>query len=224
MLFQDEPAMATVTIAPPPEAVAAFGGGGPSCKEDQILGGASRVFARDGYEGASMSRIAAEAGVSKGTLYNYFTSKADLFAAYMNRECTRWIGLVFEDLDEAAAPEHSLLQIGRRMFSMMVSEKALVIYRMVIAEAEKFPELAQAFYATGPARATRHLAEYLRRSTAAAQLRVSDPDFAAEQFFALIQTQLCMKCRLRLIDVPSEAQIDHVVECAVNLFMRAYGM
>ena len=198
--------------------------GATPCKESRILDGAAAVFARDGYEGASMSRIAAEAGVSKGTLYNYFTSKAELFAAYMHRDCARWIALLFEDLDPATPPDAALRQIGRRMFSMILSEPALVIYRMVVAEAEKFPELAHSFYAEGPARGVRHLARFLERSAADGRLAVQDADFAAEQFFALIQTQLSMKRRLRLIEMPQEHEIDHVVDCAVHLFMKGYGM
>ena len=197
---------------------------GPKHKECQIMNGAAAVFARDGYEGASMSRIAAEAGVSKGTLYNYFTSKAELFAAYMRRDCTRWIALLFEELDPATPPDETLRQIGRRMFTMVMSEPALIVYRMVVAEAEKFPELAQAFYSEGPARAVGHLSAILRRTAAEGRLSVQDPDFAAEQFFALIQTQLSMKRRLRLVGMPSEAQIDHVVDCAVHLFMKGYGV
>ena len=198
--------------------------GAPLCKESQILNGAAAVFARDGYEGASMSRIAAEAGVSKGTLYNYFTSKAELFAAYMRRDCARWIALLFDDLDPATPPDAALRQIGRRMFAMLLSEPALVMYRMVVAEADKFPELAQSFYAEGPARSVTHLAGFLRRSAAEGRLAVQDADFAAEQFFALIQTQLSMKRRLRLIDMPTEHQTDHVVNCAVHLFMKGYGI
>jgi len=57
-------------------------------KRARIMAGAGAVFAADGYEGASMAGIAARAGVSKGTLYNYFPSKAALFAAYVRR-CSR---------------------------------------------------------------------------------------------------------------------------------------
>ncbi len=206
-----------------PAACAAECSGAAPQKEAQIIDGAARVFARDGYEGASMSRIAAEAGVSKGTLYNYFSSKAHLFTAYMRRECSRWIALVFEQLDPATPPADVLRELGQRMVAMLLSEPALVMYRMVVAEAEKFPELARAFYAEGPARAIGHVSAYLGRMHADGRLRVEHPEFAAEQFFALVQTQLCMKRRLGLIDMPSEQQVNHVVDGAVDLFMRGYG-
>ena len=171
-----------------------------------------------------MSRIAAEAGVSKGTLYNYFTCKAELFADYVQRECTRRLAQVFDDLDYARSPEDTLGRIGRRMIAMLVSESSLVIHRMVAAEAEKFPELACSFYQAGPAPAVEHLAAYLRHLGEAGRLDVPDPAFGAEQFFALIQTRLYMKRQLRLTGVPSAAQIDHVVESAVRLFLRGYAV
>jgi AcrR family transcriptional regulator len=194
----------------------------PGCKARQILDGAAGVFARDGYEGASMSRIAGEAGVSKGTLYNYFAGKAELFAAYVQRDCSRWIALLFDDLDETAPPAEVLARIGRRQFQMLLSEPALIMYRMVIAEAQKFPELAETFYRAGPANAVAHVAAYLRRATQAGQLSVDDPDFAAEQFFALTQTHLCMKRRLRMIDMPNDAEIEKVVDAAVRVFLLGY--
>jgi len=191
------------------------------CKERQILDGAAVVFARDGYEGASMSRIASEAGVSKGTLYNYFTGKAELFAAYVHRDCSRWIALIFDDLD--ALPAEMLKQVGLRMLRMLLAEPSLTMYRMVIGEAEKFPELAEAFYNAGPAHAVADVAVCLRRATAEGLLCVDDADFAAEQFFALLQTHLCMKRRLRLIAMPSEAEIERVVFSAVQMFLGCYG-
>jgi AcrR family transcriptional regulator len=192
-------------------------------KERQILEGAALIFARDGYEGASMSRIAGEAGVSKGTLYNYFSGKAELFTAYVQRECAGRIALMFDDLDPDAPFEESLRLIGRRMVETMLSEPGLVTYRVVIAEAPKFPELAIAFYEAGPARATLRLAAWIERSVQAGHLRVPDPEFAAEQLFALMQTKLCMKRRLCLIEHPSPQEIDHVVECAVHLFLHGYA-
>jgi AcrR family transcriptional regulator len=197
---------------------------GHADKQTQILDGAALVFAQDGYEGASMSRIAAEAGVSKGTLYNYFSCKAELFAAYVQRACARSLAMVFEDVDPDAPPAATLHGIGRRMLAMLLSEPALVIHRMVVAEADKFPELAQGFYAAGPARAIAHLSAYLGHATATGRLQVADTVFASEQFFALIQARWCMKRQLRLTCMPSEEQIEHVVGSAVRVFLAGYGV
>ena len=202
------------------EAASAPGDG----KKQQILQGAALVFAADGYEGASMSRIAAEAGVSKGTLYNYFPGKAELFADYVEQNCTRSIILVFDELEQASPPETVLREIGMRLLRTLLSEPALVIHRMVVAEAGKFPELAQAFNAAGPAKGQAHLSGFLRRASQAGRLHVEDPESAAEQFLALVLKMVHMRRTLRLIEMPSEAEIARVVDGAVWLFMRGYGV
>ena len=73
-------------------------------KRVQILTGAATVFAADGYEGASMARIAAVAGVSKGTLYNHFDSKAALFTAYVGEKCQQTLARVFDGANHDGDP------------------------------------------------------------------------------------------------------------------------
>ncbi len=192
-------------------------------KERQILDGAAAAFAQDGYEGASMSAIAAMAGVSKGTLYNYFCGKKALFAAFVQRECAERLLLVFDELDGQAPPEATLLRIGRRILDMLVSETGLAIYRVVVAEAQKFPGLAEAFHDAGPKRALARLSALIAQMAQTGHLHVSDPDFAAEQLFALMTTALVMKRRMGLVPTVSEAEIDRVVQEAVKLFLRGYG-
>jgi AcrR family transcriptional regulator len=193
-------------------------------KERQILDGAAAAFAQDGYEGASMSHIAAMAGVSKGTLYNYFDGKKELFSAFVQRECNQRLLLVFDELDSQAPAQAILLRVGRRILELMISETGLLTYRMVIAEAHKFPELAEAFHEAGPRRAMTRLSTLIRQMSQAGQLDVPDPVFAAEQLFALMTAGLVMRRRMGLVPSASEAEIDHVVQEAVKLFLRGYGI
>lgn len=192
-------------------------------KQRQILRGAGLVFAQEGYEGASMSRIAAEAGVSKGTLYNYFAGKADLFAAFVDEECSRTIAAMFDAADDGADPETALARIGEQMVRMIVSPIGLTIFRVTVSEASKFPELARTFYEAGPARATGHLADWLTRQAQAGRLVVDDARFAAEQFFALCQTRLGTLCRLQLLATPSDAEVERVVASSVAMFLQTYA-
>ncbi len=90
-------------------------------KQQQILRGAAEIFAQDGYEGASMSRIAACAGVSKGTLYNYFDSKADMFAAWVRLECNQLLHNVFDNDAPDGDPAAVLRNLGLSCVRMMVS-------------------------------------------------------------------------------------------------------
>jgi AcrR family transcriptional regulator len=192
-------------------------------KRDLILAGAALVFAADGYEGASMARIATQAGVSKGTLYNYFAGKAELFAAHVEQQCAANIARVFDAIDPDGEPAATLAAIGRQMLELMLSPIGLSTYRVVVAEAVKFPALARTFYDAGPARAIETMAAWLARETALGRLRVDDPAFAADQFFSLCQTKLGLARRLLLQEPPDPAVIDRVVSAAVEMFLARYA-
>jgi TetR/AcrR family transcriptional repressor of mexJK operon len=191
-------------------------------KRTQILTGAAAVFAADGYEGASMARIASVAGVSKGTLYNHFDSKAALFTAYVGEKCSEYLAHVFDSADHDGDPAEVLRGIGKRMVRMMLSDVGLAIYRVVIAEAAKFPDLARGFFESGPARAIGFMAGWLAEETRRGRLSVPDPAFAAEQFFNLCQTRLVLRRKLEMLPDPPESDIDGVVEAAITMFLRTY--
>ena len=192
-------------------------------KRGQILRGAGIVFAADGYEGASMSRIAAEASVSKGTLYNHFESKAHLFVAFVEAEIAQNLTQLFEGADAGTDPAATLGIIGRRFIRMMLSPTGRTIYRVVVSEAEKFPELARKFYEAGPAQAIGFMSRWLTAQSARGLMRVPDAEFAAEQFFSLCQTRVWFRCKLNLLPNPSEAMLDRVVDGAVEMFLHTYG-
>jgi TetR/AcrR family transcriptional repressor of mexJK operon len=208
------------------ESTAAAEGAGDALSPERrraILDGAGRVFARQGYEGASMADIAREVGVSKGTLYNYFPSKAALFSGFISTGCDETLKHIFDIAPSENHPEETLHRAGMAVMEMMLSPFRQAIHRMVISEAAQFPELARAFYEAGPQRALNYLAGWLRDETARGRLAVPDPDFAAEQFFALCQTKLVMRSRLKLIENADPAEVERVVAGAMALFLKAYA-
>jgi len=203
----------------------ADGAGEPLSPERRqaILDGAGRVFARDGYEGASMARIAREVGVSKGTLYNYFPSKAALFHGVISTFCDGTFRHLLPDAPHTGTPQETLHSLGMTLVEMMISPYRQAIHTMVMSEAGQFPELARIFFEAGPQRALTYLSSWLRQQTEAGRLAITDFDFAAEQFFALCQTKLVMRARLRLIE-PTPADIERVVQGAIAVFLKAYGV
>ncbi len=192
-------------------------------KRQQIIAGAEIVFTEDGYEGASMSRIAAQAGVSKGTLYNYFAGKSELFAAFVSDKTSRELPKLFEPIAVEGRIDLILRQIGDGLIRLMLAPGSLVLYRIVMAEAGKFPHLASIFWETGPQDALARMAEWLAGRMAAGQLREADPRFAAEQFFALCQTPTCTKRRLRILETVSDREIERIVDGAVRVFLDSYA-
>lgn len=196
----------------------------PAVKRQQIIDGAGIVFTDCGYEGASMSGIARQATVSKGTLYNYFASKSELFAAFVSQKAGETLSQVFEPIDEQDDVGATLHGIALRMIALMLSPDSLVLYRIVISEAAKFPHLARTYWETGPERALAHLSNWLTQQMRLGRLRQADPTRAAGQFFALCQTPACMRRRLQLVpDLPID-EVEIIVTGAVQLFLDSYGI
>src|SRR5258706_7187845 len=133
-------------------------------KAQQILAAARQVFAEQGYGSASMDVIARTAGVSKATLYAHFTGKDALFATMVGIECRRMSAVLdaptFDESDVRAA----LRQVAARFIEKLMSGQALAIYRIVVAETPRFPELGRIFFEAGPNRLLGRFAEFLRRA------------------------------------------------------------
>ncbi|OYV51603.1 MAG: hypothetical protein B7Z78_08130 [Rhodospirillales bacterium 20-60-12] len=188
----------------------------------QILAGAAEIFDREGYEGASMAQIAHHAKVSKGTLYNYFPSKQALFTDYVVAACVELGDATFTHPEISKDLVEVLTHIGTTMLRMMISPRGLSIFRVVVMEAAKFPDLALNFYQAGPAMMLARLADFLTQQHAIGALNVPDPAFAAQQFFALTQSKVVFQARLNLVTYISDAEIADIVGAAVNLFLAYY--
>ena len=171
-----------------------------------------------------MARIASVAGVSKGTLYNYFDSKAALFTAYVGEKCDQFLSQTFDIANHDGDPAEMLRGIGTRMVRMMLSDAGLAMYRVVIAEAAEFPDLARTFFESGPARSVRFMSAWLAEETHRGRLRVPDPEFAAEQFFNLCQTRLALRRRVQMMPEPTEAEVNRVVDASIAMFLGSYGV
>ncbi len=189
----------------------------------RIIAGATEIFNAEGYEGASMSQIAETANVSKGTLYNYFPSKQALFGAFVRQRCNQVVDDIFGELHNEAPVEPELRRIGTLMLRMMLAPAGQSTFRVVVMEAAKFPELAKTFMDCGPNTMVRRLTAWLAAQNDAGILRIDDPQFAAEQFFALTQTRLVLRSRIEPGYQASEAEIEQVLTGAIRLFLAAYG-
>lgn len=192
-------------------------------KRQQILTGASAVFAEHGYQGASMSAIARQAAVSKGTLYNYFTNKADLFAAFVEQCCREKLPVALAPVREDSPARETLTAVARAMVRLITQPDSLMLYRIIVSEAPRFPQLGAVFWENGPRVAIATLANWIREQEALGTLRTEDPVFAAEQFFALCQTRIAHLRRFNLNPENSAEEEEKVIHAAVRVFMAAYG-
>jgi TetR/AcrR family transcriptional regulator, mexJK operon transcriptional repressor len=191
-------------------------------KRQLVLDAAASLFMAHGYGAVSMDAVARAAGVSKATLYAYFSSKDQLFATIIGEACRQKIA--FSELlpADATDPRAALEVFGGRLLRFFLEERPLAIHRVVIAESARFPELGRAFYDNGPAALFRTLAEWLAGQTEAGRLAVTDTAMAAEQFVGMLRTSLFLRATLGLTP-PTEAEIDATVEAAVRMFLKAYA-
>jgi TetR/AcrR family transcriptional repressor of mexJK operon len=190
----------------------------------RILAGATAIFIAEGYEGASMSQIAECANVSKGTLYNYFPSKQALFAAFVRQRCSYVMHDIFGELHNDAPIEPELRRIGTLMLKLMIAPAGQSTFRVVVMEAAKFPELAQTFMECGPMAMVRRLTVWLAAQHLAGKLNIPDPQFAAEQFFALTQTRVVLRSRVEPGYQAKDHEIEEVLAGAIRVFLAAYGI
>ncbi|MCA0042271.1 TetR/AcrR family transcriptional regulator [Celeribacter litoreus] len=193
-------------------------------KFDQVLEGARTVFLRDGFEGASVDDIARAAQVSKATLYSYFPDKRVLFIEIATQESRRQADSFQERMDESLPAEVVLPSAGRRILDFVLSDFGRAVYRIAIAESERFPELGEKFYASGPGLVKARLSQYLATCVARGELSIPDTELAAEQFADLCKVRNPLLFALGLITETSEKERSHIVDSAVEMFIARYGV
>jgi AcrR family transcriptional regulator len=192
-----------------------------SAKRRQILAGASAVFMNLGFDGASMGEIARAAGVSKGTLYVYFTDKSGLFEAIVEQEVLEQGKAAF-NFDLARDAETTLKDFGTAYIQLLCRPGGGSSTRTVMAIAERMPEVGQRFYNNVIALTIGRLATYLEARVSVGEIDIDDCQLAASQFMMCCQASLFMPFIFQAAPAPTPAQIAKVVDSATNMFLAAY--
>jgi AcrR family transcriptional regulator len=195
-------------------------------KRDQILSGARRVFLRDGFAAASTDAIAAEARVSKRTLYVYYSSKEELFADVMRKLTienpqTRALETI-EEMSPGSEGElrRDLLELAEKIVTTMMQPDYLALLRTTIADTHRFPQLGGIFRATVPERALRSFAIFVERGR---ERGVVGPDIdggtAARMFVGPLLTYAVLDGLLA--EGPPRPPAREKLEEIVDLYMKA---
>lgn len=157
----------------------------PHSARDLILKAATEAFIAHGFSGASIDQIAAQAGVSKPTIYSHFQGKEQLFAAIMNSICDNFEEPFLgpnADTEELSA---ILIRIADNYTRAILQPGVVAMHRLFVAEAERFPELSRRYYEVGPRRVHLTLAAFFKSRMARSEIREADPLMLA-QFFAAV--------------------------------------
>jgi TetR/AcrR family transcriptional regulator, mexJK operon transcriptional repressor len=191
-------------------------------KVRQIVDAAARLFMADGYGATSMDSIAREAGVSKATLYAYFADKAALFAAIISIECERKAHFMWDDSADRQDVRGMLERVAQAALRFGTEAETLSIYRIVVGETGRFPELGRVFYETGPRRVLSRLSEFLREASEKGLLDIPEPRLAAEQFIGMVRGAHYLRRLLRIEEETEAPSPERIVESAVEVFLKAY--
>jgi TetR/AcrR family transcriptional repressor of mexJK operon len=211
---------------PPAEAGRAEEVGRSAQKRRAILDAATAAFLRNGYLGTSMDEIAAEAEVSKQTVYRQFGDKEALFTEIVLGTIDQ-VGEPFfagiETLDDFVDLEADLRETAARLVSIVRNPRLLQLRRLVIGEAGRFPELGRTYYERGPGRSTEGLASRFRRLAEKGVLRVEDPELAAQHFNWLVLSIPLNRAMFSIEEKFTEAELRRYADEAVRVFLAAYA-
>lgn len=186
-----------------------------------ILQIASRFFLDHGYAGTTMSGIATRLGGSKGTLWSYFSSKEELFAACIEQKTETFRAELVSALDPAVPLRQAIEGFCHRFNLRIRMPHSIELYRLLVAESIRAPEASRIFFERGPGAVEALLAAFLASHVAAGRLRDEPPLDMAQVLMALCTGNSHQRLLLgQAVPVssmsPSPARI-------VDLFFRMFG-
>jgi TetR/AcrR family transcriptional repressor of mexJK operon len=194
-----------------------------SAKREAILDASLACFLEHGYASTSMDMVAATAGVSKATIYAHFAGKDELFGAIMRRRCDA-LACALDTVTVSAQLDAraTLTEVARQLLTMLVDPGVLGIYRMVVAESARHPDLARLYFEAGPQRGKQRLTEVLEALEGRGLLKVADPWLALDQFIGMLRGEVFHRA---LLGLPASEQIDldRTVAGAVEAMLKTYA-
>ena len=195
------------------------GGGGQGGKRAVILKAARRLFLENGFAATSVDAITAASGVSKPTVYSYFSAKEAILEAVVREEAEghpvpvefRSTGHTRRDLEAAV----------RALTALALAPELVAWDRVMSAEARRNPDLGRIFFDQAPGRVLAVLAGFLRDLGAAGGLDTGDGARAAEFFFGMVVGVPLLRRQLCGDEAPHETADARAAELA-DRFLRAY--
>jgi TetR/AcrR family transcriptional repressor of mexJK operon len=197
-------------------------------KRKAIVTAATTLFLRSGYQGTSMDQVAALAGVSKQTVYKQFADKERLFGEVVSGISGRvdaFIADATATLNATVDLPGDLRDLARRYVVAVMQPEVLQLRRLMISEANRFPDLGRAYYERGPERVVAALARAFHDLTNRGLLSAADPLLAARHF-AFLVLSIPMDRALVCGDAAqfSRSELESLADSGVAVFLAAHGV
>lgn len=193
-----------------------------SDKRQAIIDAASDAFLDNGFQNTSMETISSKAGVAKQTLYNYFGNKDALFIAVVDQKCDYGDNSTMHSADlKSENVEEVLHKYARGKLADLVSTENTAMFRMMISEAIRFPNLGEMFFNAGLEKDRLLLVNFFTLQNEAGNLAIDDPEQAALFFQGALNTYFRPKF-IMTGKAPSKEAIQKYIDYCIKQFLTLY--
>ena len=201
------------------------GRGRPRLRSDDetriiIFEAARREFAVSGFAATSMDSVARRAGISTKTLYRLIPNKAALFEAMVTDRLDQFVSTVRLRACEGRDVESALQEALLACAELLLNGDVIALQRMVLAESDKFPEIAQTFYVKAMRRTVATLANWLRVEKERGLIAIEDPEIAAGMLLGMLAFEPQRAIMFGQKPSPGRQELRHRVEVCASLFLN----
>ena len=192
----------------------------PEARPDEILDAALSIFGESGFARAKIDDVARVAGVSKGTVYLYFDSKESLFREMVRAKVVAAVAECEELVrNYQGSCRELLVELITRLYYGLRNERMARIARLVQAELESFPELAQFYFDEVILRARRLVADVLERGVTTGEFRPEARAFAARGLPSLLVHTAQVQCFFHRLD-PAALTDEQALQGLIDLYLH----
>ena len=193
-----------------------------AARRKAFLAAAADAFLEKGYADTTLDDVIARSRGSRQTLYALFGSKQGLFEALLSERCSLvFTGTTLEQMLERD-PEEVLVELGINLVSVITSPDGVGLFRLLIAEAPRVPEVAQHFWSIGPGRNRALLGDFFARLNEQGRLNIPDPKLAGEQFWDMLYGTPLLKALFGLCKPLTRPEIERRVRASVKQFFGGF--
>lgn len=193
-------------------------------KRDAIIAAARELFLKDGYEKTSVDSVASLAGVSKATVYSHFDGKLGLFSAVVQQRSDVSVGRLKQSGAATEDARADLVNFALNLSRVVLTPEHRPWDRLVIAEADRHPELARELFEAGPKVVHEQIALCVAAHVGAGRLRAEDPAAAAETLIGLVLGFEYVRSLMASQPRRDDAYFRRRAEDAVDLFLARHGL
>jgi AcrR family transcriptional regulator len=186
-----------------------------------VLDVATEYFLKHGYLGASINEMARSSGISKESIYRYFSSKQQLFEAVIGRELVEYRRSLdrLDAMTRGMDLRSALIVVAEAMLAVITTDRTLALRRLIFDEATRSPEIGQHYYKIGPGRAYEVIENILETHPHRSDF---DRPTLARHFAALLSWRLMLERQCAVRAAPTAAETTELASTMVDDFMKAF--